>query len=153
MARLNYRAKPPVVDSISVCKEDKGRVSTIPSDITWIFLDAECISIKEATAFLDVSNAQYTRQLLWTGMIEGVRVLKGKVPTWYLTLSSVRYYARNHRRAFRPRRYDLRIFSDDEQQVREALDKLGITYTLEVAYKAPMLEDATASILEEGGDN
>jgi hypothetical protein len=153
MSRKQYRAKPPVVRQYSLCKEGPGRVSTIPDDISWNFLDKECVGVREATVILDISNSQYTRQLLWAGMIEGVLVDKGKVPTWYITRSSLKYYWKHHRRAAKPKRYDLRIFPVDERRVVEALDKLGITYTLEVAYKPQASGDGVAEVLVEGGDS
>lgn len=149
MAKKQQEKAPPVVVEYYYGKEE---APTIPSGITWDFLERECVGVKEATKEMDFANSQYTRTLLWQGKIEGVKVMKGRIPTCYITLSSISLYRERHLRSAKLRRYDFRIFPEAEEQVRTALDKLGIVYSLDVAYSAPTIQEAEVSILEEGGD-
>lgn len=133
----------------SVRQKDSHLQTLDPSDITVRFLLQECVGIIEATKKLGLAHAQYIRQLVWKGNLESVKVDLGQYKKWYVTKESISYYSEHHLRANQPRRYIIRIYPEDERQVRNALDATGIEYELEVGYRKPADNDGSLDALKE----
>lgn len=110
-------------------------------DITLRFVLEECASVKDTRKALNFGHIEYVRRLIGAGKIEGVKVDLGQYKKWYITQESIAYYAEHTLRAGKPKRYILRIFPEDEQQVREVLTAAAVHYELAVAYRKPKKPD------------
>lgn len=91
------------------------------------------VDLKSATQELNFKFDMYTRRLLLEGKLIGVKIQRKGFSKWYVERASIEAYASKARSGMR--RYILRIDSENEEQVREALSKLKIEYQLELNYK------------------
>ena len=91
--------------------------------------------IKATRPIMGVAHDLYVRQLLHAGRIEGVKAKCKGYTKWFIDPVSVEYYQSHKATRTGLRRYLLRINAADESVVSEALNALGIEYTLEISYK------------------
>ena len=107
----------------------------VGSSIAESVLSKEYLSIRDAKKQLGVGYEVYTRRLLLEQKLEGVKVDHGHYVKWHISRDSIASYMVNNRRTSQARRYILRMEKEHEAAVREALDKAGIEYELELSYK------------------
>ena len=91
--------------------------------------------IKDSQSHVGAAHALYVRQLLHAGRIEGVRVQYKGYTKWLIDPESIDYYHAHKATRSGLRRYLLRAKASNETAIREALDAIGIEYTLEFNYK------------------
>lgn len=99
------------------------------------------LGIREATSILGVKYPQYTRRLLLEGKLDSpipsIKVAYKGFSKHYISLKSLRFYLSNKRRTREGgRRFLLYISLEDKAKVVEALKASGVSFKLELAYKA-----------------
>ena len=91
--------------------------------------------IKDSREHVGAAHDLYVRQLLHAGRIEGVKVKFKGYTKWLIDPVSIDYYHAHKATRSGLRRYLLRANRKDETIIRDALESLGIEYTLELNYK------------------
>ena len=91
--------------------------------------------IKDSREHVGAAHDLYVRQLLHAGRIEGIKVKFKGYTKWLIDPVSIDYYHAHKATRSGLRRYLLRANRKDETIIRDALESLGIEYTLELNYK------------------
>jgi len=109
---------------------DETRKSIDTSDI-----DANYLSINDATKALNFRHAQYTRRLVHEGKLVALKVQYEHYPKWMISIGSILEYNSNTRRSNGLRRFILKFDLQNEEKVRAALEALEIPFDLELSYQ------------------
>jgi len=91
--------------------------------------------IKDSREHVGAAHALYVRQLLHAGRIEGIKLQYKGYQKWLIDPESIDYYHSHKATRSGLRRYLLRAKATDETAIRDALNALGIEFTLEFNYK------------------
>jgi len=91
--------------------------------------------IKDSREHVGAAHDLYVRQLLHAGRIEGVKVQYKGYQKWLIDPESIDYYHAHKATRSGLRRYLLRANRKDESRIRDALEAIGIEFTLELNYK------------------
>jgi len=91
--------------------------------------------IKDSRTHVKASHDLYVRQLLHAGRIEGVKVQFKGYSKWLIDPVSIDYYHAHKATRSGLRRFLLRAHRKDGTAIRDALEAIGIEYTLELNYK------------------
>jgi hypothetical protein len=113
----------------SVVSEDDGLPLLTMGDVQERF-----VTLEIAKKRLELAHLTYARRLVKESKLEGIKV---KVPggsRWLVTLESISSYKKRKVRNRALRNFIIRFPGEQEEVVRDALDKAGVTYTLELAY-------------------
>ncbi len=92
------------------------------------------VTLEIAKRRLELAHLTYARRLVKENKLEGIKV---KVPggtRWLVTTESISSYKKRRVRSRELRNFILRIPPEQEEVVRDLMDKAGVSYTLEVAY-------------------
>lgn len=92
------------------------------------------VTLKEAKESLGVAWVQYVRRILKEGALEGIRVSVAGGTRWLVTRESIERYRATRKERSSKRNYILKIDSEEEEEVRKALEEAGIEYELSLSY-------------------
>ena len=117
-----------IVESTTV---DETRTSISNDEV-----DANYVSINDATKLLTFKHAQYTRRLVLEGKLNAIKVQYAHYAKWEILVESINVYnSRTRRSSSGKRRYILRTSVENEKKIREALTALEIPFELELSYQ------------------
>lgn len=133
MAKVLVNSKGYVVIRESKGYDDK---EDIPTEVSVKVLSEGYSDIPLATRTIGIAYPQYTRRLLLEGKLFGIKVDTKGGSKWFIDNGSIEAYKYATSGEGKVRNYTLKIAKVDEDKVRKLLDKAGVEYSLEIAYKS-----------------